>query len=283
MSEFENIETIQKKYLNNDLYLVVVGDENNFYADVNGNLETIFLQNPNNKISKITEECKNVDFKVPGKLDCTKMVVLEKSYSFKPTPVKVYKYYPSNMDGRNRFFDILEEDMENHSPMYAGKGRRVRKTMKSRNNKKKMHKGGKTRMNKSKLSSSMKHFEREITVAFLEILLMVKLFHWKTYSYATHKATDELYSKLNEHMDSFIEVLLGKTGSRIDLSSHKSIKLMDLSSPDSLKREIEAFKGYLVSLNDNKAMKTMLNSDLYNIRDEILGDMNQFLYLLTFK
>jgi hypothetical protein len=27
----------------------------------------------------------------------------------------------------------------------------------------------------------------------------------------------------------------------------------------------------------------MTNTDLLNIRDEILGDMNQFLYLLSFK
>ena len=56
-----------------------------------------------------------------------------------------------------------------------------------------------------------------------------------------------------------------------------------MSSQESLKREVEAFKGYLVSLDDNKAMRTMSNNDLYNIRDTILGDMNQFLYLLTFK
>ena len=65
--------------------------------------------------------------------------------------------------------------------------------------------------------------------------------------------------------------------------SNKNIRLKDLSSIDSLKREIEAFKGYLVSLNNNITMKKMLNTDLYNIRDTILGDMNQFLYLLSFK
>ncbi len=132
-------------------------------------------------------------------------------------------------------------------------------------------------------SSSLFNFQKEITVVFMEMLMMVKLFHWKTHSYATHKATDELYGKLNEHIDSFIEVLLGKTGSRIDLMSHKTIRLIDLSSQENLKREVEAFKGYLVSLDDNKALKSMSNSDLYNIRDEILGDLNQFLYLLTFK
>ena len=140
-----------------------------------------------------------------------------------------------------------------------------------------------TRKNRSRDNSSLVSFQREITVVFFEMLLMVKLFHWKTYSYATHKATDKLYSKLNEDMDSFIEILLGKTGVRIDLTGKKNIRLIDLTSPEALKREIEAFKGYLVSLNSNKALKSMSNTDLFNIRDTILGDMNQFLYLLTFK
>lgn len=140
-----------------------------------------------------------------------------------------------------------------------------------------------TRKNKSNRSSSLVDFQKQITLVFFEMLLMVKLYHWKTHSYATHKATDELYTKLNENMDSFMEVLLGKTGIRIDLTSHKNIRLIDLTSSDSFKREVEAFKGYLVSLNDNKAMKSMSNTDLFNIRDTILGDMNQFLYLLSFK
>jgi hypothetical protein len=147
-------------------------------------------------------------------------------------------------------------------------------------------KGGSSRRKSSsskKSSSSIKSFGKEVTVIFLEMLLMVKLFHWKTYSYATHKATDELYSKLNDDIDKFIEVLLGKTGSRIDLMGHKSISLIDLSSPEQLKSKIESFKSYLVGLTNNKGLGSMTNTDLLNIRDEILSDMNQFLYLLTFK
>lgn len=134
-----------------------------------------------------------------------------------------------------------------------------------------------------KSSSSINKFKKEITITFFEMLLMVKLFHWKTYSYATHKATDDLYSKLNDDIDKFIEILLGKTGSRIDLMGHKSISLIDLNSPDQLKSKIESFKSYLVGLTNNKGLSSMSNTDLLNIRDEILGDMNQFLYLLTFK
>jgi DNA-binding ferritin-like protein len=145
------------------------------------------------------------------------------------------------------------------------------------------NKGKGTRRIFSSNSSSLSAFQKEITVVFLEMLLMVKLYHWKTTSYATHKATDELYTKINANMDSFVEVLLGKSGVRTDLMSHKHIRLVDLSSAEALKREIEGFKGYLVGLNDNKAMKKMSNNDLFNIRDTILGDLNQFLYLLSFK
>jgi hypothetical protein len=131
--------------------------------------------------------------------------------------------------------------------------------------------------------STMSAFQKQITVVFLEMLMMVKLFHWKTYSYATHKATDQLYDSLNDNMDKFIEVLLGKTGSRIDLMNNKTITLIDLNSQESLKSKIMSLKNYLVSLDNNKALSTMSNSDLFNIRDEILGDLNKFLYLLTFK
>jgi len=140
-----------------------------------------------------------------------------------------------------------------------------------------------TRKNRSTGSSSMSAFLKQITVVFLEMLMMVKLFHWKTHSYATHKATDGLYDSLNEHIDNFIEVLLGKTGSRIDLMSKKTISLIDLNSQESLKSKIMSLKNYLVGLDNNKALSTMSNSDLFNIRDEILADLNQFLYLLTFK
>lgn len=132
-------------------------------------------------------------------------------------------------------------------------------------------------------NASISAFQKEITVRFLEMLLMIKLFHWKTTSYPTHKATDDLYTKFNLNMDSFVEILLGKSGVRTELTRDKTIRLNDLTSIEELKREVVAFKSYLVSLNDNAAMKKMANTDLFNIRDTMLGDMNQFLYLLSFK
>jgi len=156
-------------------------------------------------------------------------------------------------------------------------GKTTKMTKKRRNG------GTQTRKNMTSSKETILHdFQREITVNFFEMLLLIKLFHWKTYSYATHKATDELYSKFNENMDKFIEVLLGKTGMRIDLTNKKQISLYDLSNTTQLIEKVNSFKNYLVNLTNNKAIKVMTNSDLLNIRDEMLGDMNQFLYLLSF-
>ena len=154
---------------------------------------------------------------------------------------------------------------------------------KTRTNQKRNKRSTTMSRTRTSATTTSKMFYKEITVKFLEMLLMVKLFHWKTHSYATHKATDELYDSMNGNIDKFIEVLLGKTGSRIDLTNQSKISLIDLGSTEKLKERIQSFKNYLVGLSNNKAIVSMNDTDLLNIRDELLGDLNQFLYLLTFK
>jgi len=141
-----------------------------------------------------------------------------------------------------------------------------------------------TRGGKSASASSLAAFESDIVSKYLEMLNNIKLYHWKTYSYATHKATDDLYAKLGENIDKFVEILLGKAQNRIKMRT-KNIPVKDMNSPQEFKREIESYKSYLVGLSNNKALGAggMTNTDLLNIRDEILGDLNQFLYLFTFK
>ena len=118
-----------------------------------------------------------------------------------------------------------------------------------------------------------------IVKVFLELLNMVKLYHWKTTSFAQHKATDELYSKLNGHIDTFVEVLLGKDGTRIHMLE-RNIELLDSSNGVEFKQRIYEYRDFLQSMN--MYFDSSRDSDLLNIRDELLGDINQFLYLLTF-
>lgn len=53
--------------------------------------------------------------------------------------------------------------------------------------------------------------QSEVVLFFMEMLTTIKLYHWKTRSYAQHKATDELHERIQGNVDKFVEVMLGKT------------------------------------------------------------------------
>ena len=132
--------------------------------------------------------------------------------------------------------------------------------------------------------SKIRYSPQNIVTMFLQMLNTVKLYHWKTSSYAQHKATDKLYSGLNDSIDTFVEIMLGKNGgSRLDLTGTKSIPLMAYTDITDFKREVEKYKDFLIGMSNDTALCADSNSDLMNTRDEILGQLNQFTYLLTFK
>lgn len=155
--------------------------------------------------------------------------------------------------------------------------------MKTRSNSKNGVKRTRRSYSKSDSKSSNKYTQQRIVIMFLQMLNTVKLYHWKTSSYAQHKATDELYSNLNGHIDTFVEVMLGKTGGRVNLTGTKTIPLLDYTDVNNFKKEVEKYKQFLINMNKDVGLNITNNSDLLNIRDEILGDLNQFTYLLTFK
>ena len=118
-----------------------------------------------------------------------------------------------------------------------------------------------------------------IVRVFFEMLNMIKLYHWKTLSYSQHKATDELHSKMQDNIDKFVEVLLGKDESRVRMLE-KRIDLLDMETKEDFKKRIHGYRKFLVDMNiyfdDSR------DSDLLNIRDEMLADLNQFMYLFSF-
>jgi hypothetical protein len=154
--------------------------------------------------------------------------------------------------------------------------------MKSYRNKAKRTKTAKKRgkrSTKSNLQNINNRNKSHIVKVFLEVLNLVKLYHWKTHSYAQHKATDELYERLNEKIDEFIEVLLGKDESRIRMLE-KRIELVDANNVKDFKSRIYEYRDFLIDMNTYFDVKR--DTDLLSIRDEILSHINQFLYLMTF-
>jgi DNA-binding ferritin-like protein len=157
---------------------------------------------------------------------------------------------------------------------------------KTKNSRRKMRTKSRTLKNKIKRSGSRigsrsvsNEKKSHIVQTFLEMLNTVKLYHWKTESYAQHKATDELYSKLNENVDTFVEILLGKDESRIKMVEKRS-RLIDSENTSDFKSKIYEYREFLIDIS--KYFDQKRDSDLLSVRDEILGNINQFLYLMTF-
>jgi hypothetical protein len=121
--------------------------------------------------------------------------------------------------------------------------------------------------------------KNNIAITLIEMMNMIKLYHWKTKTFAVHKATDHLYHHLDKNIDKFIEVILGKCQCRLNLHDKKII-LMDTDNPIIVKQKIEKYKIFLINLNS--ILDANKDSDLLSIRDDILSDLNQFLYLLSF-
>jgi hypothetical protein len=120
----------------------------------------------------------------------------------------------------------------------------------------------------------------DIVRNLLKIQLEIKLYHWKTKYYSRHIASGDLYDSLNKDIDSFVEIYQGKFNT-INFSQINNIKLTsynDKTIPILLKK----FKDFLLyEMNIFLEKNDMLNCDLKNLRDEILGKVNKTLYLFT--
>lgn len=103
-------------------------------------------------------------------------------------------------------------------------------------------------------------------IFFLELLNTIQLFHWNTTSYAAHKASDKLYKSLQPLVDKFIEVGLEK---RLPAFEEKTVMCY---------KTLPKMKTYLKQCNGILS-KLPLANDLANIRDEMIGEIHQFLYL----
>lgn len=150
-----------------------------------------------------------------------------------------------------------------------------------KNNKSVRRKRNVSSKNTRKNNSDIKD-KQQIVCYMLQMLMTVKLYHWNTISYASHKATDDLYTRLNTLIDQFVEILLGKNnkGKNIILDT-KSLFLKSFKDNKSFEKEIEEYKKYMMNLSEKFNQKE--NSDLLNIRDEILSELNKISYLLTLK
>jgi hypothetical protein len=112
---------------------------------------------------------------------------------------------------------------------------------------------------------------------FLHLRNQIKLYHWQTRVYARHIATDQILEKLEKNMDSFVEIYIGKYGRPRLTGDNAIIHLHNLTEAGAsrvVKSAIKYLQGLSKTLHD-------ADSDLISLRDDMVADLNQLLYLFT--
>lgn len=110
----------------------------------------------------------------------------------------------------------------------------------------------------------------------LQIQNQLKVFHWQTKSYARHSAYGQAYDELGDLIDTFVEVHMGKYG-RFELKD-QVIELRNLSDA-TLGEFLNGTTNFFISMSTQLDPKS--DTDLVNIRDEMLAVINKLKYLLT--
>lgn len=116
---------------------------------------------------------------------------------------------------------------------------------------------------------------------FLHLRDQIKLYHWQTRVYSRHIATDKVLEKLEASIDSYVEIYIGKYGRPKVSGKNATITLQNLTEAGAVRVVNSAIKYLQGPLT--KTLKPGVDADLMNIRDEIVGDLNQLLYLFTLK
>lgn len=119
-----------------------------------------------------------------------------------------------------------------------------------------------------------------IVELFMSLQNQLRIYHWQTESYAEHKAFGEAYESFDELIDEFIEIFIGKNNRNKILAKEK-FNLTIFNYNESITSNIDAYIDVLTE--DIPKAVSEKDTDLLNIRDEMIGKLNQLKYLLTLK
>jgi hypothetical protein len=117
----------------------------------------------------------------------------------------------------------------------------------------------------------------DVLLSLLETQIQLKLFHWQTKSFSKHKASDEFVSELTGLIDTFVETYQGRY-SRIMLDKPRHLTLNNITDAY-ISKYVNEFRKVLIQ--DIPKICGKDDTDLLNIRDEMLSLVNKTIYLFS--
>ena len=121
--------------------------------------------------------------------------------------------------------------------------------------------------------------KEQLILDLLSMQLQFKLLHWQTMGDAKHRLYGDVYDGLGGMIDEFVEIMMGKNG-RPEFGEESSISFKDISSIN-MQTFLDDIVEFLVGMSDT--LDDRYDTDLLNLRDEMLALINKTKYLLTLK
>jgi hypothetical protein len=121
--------------------------------------------------------------------------------------------------------------------------------------------------------------KEEIILKIVQIQNQFRFLHWQTFGDAKHRAYGEIYDALGDLIDTFTEAMMGKYG-RPEFESEFSIMFQDIKVMN-VQNFLDGITEFLVGMTDQ--LDSRYDTDLLNLRDEMLTEINKLKYLLTLK
>lgn len=118
----------------------------------------------------------------------------------------------------------------------------------------------------------------EVVAGLQELFNQVKYFHWQTKSLAQHEALGDAFDDMEDLIDDFVEIAMGKYGR--PSTKNQKLEMFDLEDVD-IMDWTSGVVDYLISFDD--VLDDVEDTDLLNIRDEMMAVFNKVKYLLTLK
>jgi hypothetical protein len=121
--------------------------------------------------------------------------------------------------------------------------------------------------------------KEELIKKLVQIQLQWRFLHWQTFGDAKHKTYGKIYDGLDDLIDDFVEAMMGKYG-RPEFEPEFGLMFQDMSSL-SMQNFMDGITEFLVDMTNQLDEK--YDTDLLNLRDEMLLLINKSKYLLTLK
>jgi DNA-binding ferritin-like protein len=121
--------------------------------------------------------------------------------------------------------------------------------------------------------------KEELILKLIQIQNQFRFLHWQTHGDAKHRVYGETYDKFGGFIDDFAEALMGKYG-RFEFETKFGVMFQDIKSL-SIQEFLDGITEFLVSMTEQLDGK--YDTDLLNLKDEMLLTINKLKYLLTLK